>query len=181
MHQSDILNAELSRVRERLGKDDLYILETGTIRGDTDNYHQGDGWSTLTFARHAAQFGGHVTSIDLKTDVSDRVLRQHGVRDQVTLVESHSIDALARLVSLDTVKFDVILLDSDNDARLILHEYLVAQYLLAPLGTVLVDDVDLNSTGVVKGHDLVPWLGVEPRIERREGNGYSTGVLVIEP
>ena len=68
MHMSEILKAELDAFRERTGKTRLDILETGTIRGAGENYHRGDGWSTVTFAEYVKANGGSLTSIDLEID-----------------------------------------------------------------------------------------------------------------
>lgn len=177
-HLNELLAAELAR----FGDKSLQILETGTIRGDEDRYHANDGWSTLTFAEHVGLNGGRVTSIDLDVSTADRVLIRHGVREFVDLVQGHSVDVLAGLVRARK-NFDVILLDSDNDADLILHEYFLAKRLFRSPGLLLVDDVELDSTGVVKGHKIVPQLtaeGVDFRILTRTGDGYSTGVLVCD-
>ena len=158
-------------------------METGSIRGEGENYKADDGWSTLVFAEHVKDYGGRFTSIDLDTAAAGRVLTDHKVRSCVELIEGHSIDTLARLLHGGQRRFDVAFLDSDNDAALILHEYLIAHLMVRSPGLILVDDVDLDSSGVVKGHALVPWLdrnGQQYRLLTRTGDGYSTGVLVIE-
>lgn len=183
MHLSKLLQAELASFRERAGKSDLRILETGTIRGTGDNYRANDGWSTLTFAQEVQEHGGSVTSIDLDTNAAKTVLGREGFIDLVTLVEGYSIDVLADLLRKRKTVLDVVYLDSDNDSSLILHEYFIVRHMMASPGLILVDDVDLDSTGVVKGHKLVPWLeshGATYRMEQRTGDGYTTGVLVVE-
>lgn len=184
MHLSELLTRELDVLRERSGRDTLYILETGSIRNEAEQYHQNDGWSTLTFAEYVSRYEGAVVSVDLDTRAADVVLRRHGLRDRVDLIQEHSIAALAALVAdpAQHESFDVILLDSDNDDDLILHEYLLASYLLAPGGLLLVDDVEPGSDLVVKGRKLLPWLdkaGVTYRLETRTGADLSTGVLVM--
>jgi predicted O-methyltransferase YrrM len=136
----------------------------------------------LTFAAQVAEFGGTATSIDLNVDAADQVLGQNGLRRQVTLIPGHSIDVLAALLYESPMRFDLILLDSDNDPGLILHEYLIAKRLLRGDGIIVVDDVDPHSTTVMKGHALQPWLdehGIEYHIQQREGNGFTTGMMVI--
>lgn len=163
----------------------LHILETGTIRGEGEQYRIGDGWSTVAFAEHVRDHGGSVTSIDLDVSTARKVLEEQDLDGYVTLIEGHSIQALSRLLAADSrhdlVGFDVILLDSDNDPQLILHEYLIAAQMLRRPGVLIVDDVDLESEMIMKGHQVVPWLdreGVPYEIVQREAGGYTTGVLI---
>jgi cephalosporin hydroxylase len=187
MHLSEILAAELDAFRQRTGKEKLNIVETGSIRGEGDNYRQNDGWSTVTFAEHIKEHGGSLTSIDLDIETADKVLRSKKLRSQVTLIEGHSIDVLSALLveaaSKDKTPFDVAFLDSDNDGALIFHEYLIARKLTRSPGLILVDDVDLLSTEVVKGHEILPWAranNIPHRIIERGNDHYRTGVLVFE-
>jgi hypothetical protein len=180
-HFSQLLTGELDAYSERTGRKDLAILETGSIRNEAELYHQNDGWSTLTFALHVADHGGSLTSVDLDIAAADTVLTRHGIREHVNLVQQHSIEFLAGEVAAGA-RYDVILLDSENDADLILHEYLLAKN-LGP-GLVLVDDVEPGSPTVVKGHKLLPLVqasGVSWRMLRRTGSGnFSVGVLALD-
>lgn len=180
-HFSQLLTDELNAYAERTGRADLKILETGSIRNEAEEYHQNDGWSTLTFAQYVQAHGGSITSVDLDITAADAVLTRHGLRDTVNLVQQHSIEFLAGELGAGT-RYDVILLDSENDADLILNEYLLAKH-LGP-GLVLVDDVEPGSTTVVKGHKLLPLIeatGVRWRMLRRTGAGhFSVGVLALD-
>lgn len=156
------------------------IVETGTIRGEGEQYRTGDGWSTVALAEHVRDYGGTLTSIDLDVSTARKVLTDQGLDGYVTLMEGHSVQVLAQLLS-DCRRFDVALLDSDNDAQLILHEYLAVSPMLQRPGLLIVDDVDLESELVLKGHELVPWLdreGVTYEIVQRDCDGYTTGVLI---
>lgn len=180
-HLSKLLVAELDAFRKRTGRDTLTILETGSIRGTEEQYHQNDGWSTLTFAEYVRANSGTLTSVDLDTEAADEVLTRHELRDFVRLVQGDSvatIEALPRDVALD-----VVFLDSDNDSDLIMREFIAVRELTTSPALFLVDDVEPGSTGVVKGHQILPWLqnnDIAHRLERRTGTGYSTGVLVFE-
>ena len=180
-HFSQLLTDELAAYSARAGRRDLTILETGSIRNEAEEYHQNDGWSTLTFAQHVKEHGGSLTSVDLDISAADVVLTRHGLRDTVNLVEQHSIDFLAAQIATGA-RYDVILLDSENDADLILHEYMLAKNLGA--GLILVDDVEPGSTTVVKGHKLLPLIetsGTPSRMLRRTGAGtFSVGVLALD-
>lgn len=208
-HLSEILKTELARLRERVWVETdattanvaLDILETGTIRNTGENYHVNDGWSTLTFAEEVREHGGHLTAIDLDVSAAREVLTARDLtsRPLVTFWEGHSIDVLSGILAnaygnaektntgdliLGGDGFvDVAFLDSDNDGGLILHEYLIVLRMVRSPGLIMVDDVDMDSTGVTKGHQIVPWLdahGTPYRLEKRHGDGYETGVLVIE-
>lgn len=180
MHMSTILVAHLAELRQlRPEGYELQILETGTIRQDTDAHRQGDGWSTLTFAQYVDTHGGHVTSIDLDVDTAHKVLDREQMLDHVTLRQGYSVDWLSSMLAAGQ-RFDAILLDSDNDAQLILHEFMIARHLLNRPGLIMVDDVVPGSREVVKGHQLLPWLAdrsIEYTITERTGGGVRSGVL----
>jgi hypothetical protein len=208
MHLSEILKTELAKLRGRMRVDagstsaptvELDIVETGTIRNPGEAYRVNDGWSTLTFAEEIAEQGGTLTAIDLDVSAARGVLSAHGLMDGVTFYEGHSIEALSGMLAnayahakkandghvfLGGDGFvDVAFLDSDNAAGLIFHEYLVAKRMVRSPGLIMVDDVDMTSDVVLKGHQLIPWLdahGTPYRLEKRHGDGYETGVLVIE-
>lgn len=187
MHMSEILNAELDAFRERSGRNQLDILETGTIRGAGDNHKQGDGWSTVTFAEYAKVNGGSVTSIDLNIDTAIQVLKTHRLASQVKLIKGMSVEIIQAMTARKgrpiSGSLDVVLLDSGNDAALTLREYLAVKPLMRSPGLVIVDDVDMESEEVVKGHEIVPFIqarDIAYRIIERTGYGFHTGVLVFE-
>jgi hypothetical protein len=207
MHLSEILNAELGKLRERIAAAGeraeraapLDIMETGTIRNTGEEYRVNDGWSTLTFAEDVQAHGGSLVAIDLDVSAAREVLQARGLDHLVTLHQGYSIDVLAGMLAsafgnakktsggrltLGGAGFvDVAFLDSDNDSGLTLGEYMIVNHMMRSPGLIMVDDVDLDSTGVVKGHQIVPWLdahGTPYRLEKRHGDGYETGVLVIE-
>lgn len=183
MHMHDIIDRELAAFCEATGQDvkTLQILETGTIRQDTEAHRLGDGWSTVAFARAVGDKAGygHVTSVDLHIETAGRVIAREGLGEYVTLRQGYSIDWMASMLAAGQ-QFDVILLDSENDAQLILHEYMLATKLLRRPGLLLVDDVVPGSPDVVKGLRLLPWLDerrVEYHITPRTGGGVHSGVL----
>jgi predicted O-methyltransferase YrrM len=191
MHLSEILNAELDAFRERTGKTRLDILETGTIRGTTENYRVGDGWSTITFAEHVKANGGTLTSIDLDITNAELVLKEKRLTKYVNLIKGASVQEIKKLATTSATSktraakrsVDVAFLDSGNDASLTFSEYLAVKEIMRAPGLVIVDDVDMNSHEVVKGHEIVPFLQaneVPHRIIERVGDGFRTGVLVFE-
>jgi hypothetical protein len=182
MHMHDIIADQLEKFRQlqlRPHNWELEILETGTIRQDTEAHRQGDGWSTVAFAGHVAEHGGEVTSIDLHIETAQQVLVRERLAERVTLRQGYSIDWMASMLAAGQ-RFDVILLDSENDAQLILHEFMIATKLLRRPGLILVDDVVPGSNDVVKGQQLLPWLDghkMEYDITPRTGGGVRSGVL----
>lgn len=181
MDLQGIIQEELAALAGRENRA-LDIIETGTIRGAEDRYRTGDGWSTIAFAEHVRNNAGSFTSIDLDVSTARAVLADHldHLDRYVNLVEGHSIQVLAHAAASGQ-RPDVVLLDSDNDSQLILHEYLIVSAMLNRPGLLIVDDVDLESELIVKGHKLVPWLdreGVLYEIVQRDAGGYTTGVLI---
>jgi len=186
MHLHDILKLEFAR----FGNRPLNIVETGTLRNDTEPSRIGDGWSTIFFAERVKQLGGKLWSIDLETGGADRMLRQRGLRDCCELLQRHSLAALASLCRAHDLSIDIAFLDSDNDGTLIYHEFLVASELVAAGGLILMDDVRMahHLTGEAqlarKGDVVLPYV-VENKLahrlhERHGWNDYRTGVLAVD-
>lgn len=190
MHLSEILKAELKAFTERTGNKKLRILETGTIRGATPNYEENDGWSTVTFAEHVKANGGLFTSIDLDISTATTVLKSKKLYTHVQQIQGYSVDVLAGLATsmytdpnATEGSYDIAFLDSDNNGSLIFHEYMVVKHMMRSPGLIIVDDVNMNSQEVLKGHEILPWLianEIPHRLLERTGDGYRTGVLVFE-
>ena len=191
MHLHDILNQELIR----FGVDTpIRVVETGTIRDAREETGAvGDGWSTLYFAerhkRTAARYTTDFVSIDLDTTIADEVLRARGLRNHVYLDQGHSISKLTALaigLGLDHTGYDVAFLDSDNDAKLIFYEFLIAQNIVRHGGLIIIDDVRMphHPVGAFKGDVVWPHVkeqGFKHHVVERDGwNGYKAGVLIIE-
>jgi len=186
MHMSELLRIELSAYRERTGKTALNILETGTIRDEREQYQQNDGWSTLTFAEDVRDNGGDLVGVDLFIGAAENVLSAAHLREFVTLHQGYSVDVLAGMLELpkeSRPSFDVVLLDSDNEGNLILHEFMIAKRLMAKDAMLLLDDVNLSSPHVFKGDKIIPWLtehGHVYRTLRRTGTNYATDVVAVD-
>lgn len=202
MHMNELLNHELEHVAAEFGTRRLNILETGCIRNDGEQYRINDGWSTWTLAKWVAENGGTSTSIDLDISKAHGVLSRHGLfsggtlpdpgaegavaSGGVTLDQGYSVNVLARILASGVRQaFELILLDSDNDPNLILHEFMIAKHLVKPGGTILIDDVSLDNDGPdgSKGDAIVPWAeahGIPSRTVKRTGDGYVTTVVALE-
>lgn len=181
MTMSDHIRELLGVVRERTDKKKLDLLETGSIRSNELRFRDGDGWSTLALGTHVRMNGGTATSIDLDTTMASQVLSTHGLDTNVKLIEGHSIDAMAAFVE-EAARFDFILLDTDNDAQLTLHEWYLAKRLIRKGGVIMVDDVEPRSRHVLKGNDLVPHLelhSIPYELHKRTKNNVTTGICVV--
>lgn len=180
MRLQEIVNRELAAC-----DGEVHCLETGSIRGDEPRYEAGDGWSTVAFARHVQERGGSFISVDLDTSIADKVLTREGLRESVDLRQGDTRQVLPKVVAEYAEAgrhLDVVLLDSDNDPDLIMEEFLILRPLMREGTTLLVDDVEPGSTGVVKGHLILPYLetgNFAPEVIIREGNGFNTGVLRV--
>jgi len=178
----DLIDTHLARLRTKLGRKDLTSVETGSIRSAETRFRDGDGWSTVALAVNARNHGGRAVSIDLDTSVASQVLTAHDLYDNVALTQGHSIDVLAGFLQAGE-QFDFILLDSENDAQLILHEWYLARRLVAPGGIIMIDDVEPGSTDVLKGNDVIPHFNLHKipyKLHRRTKNRIHTGVAVVE-
>lgn len=212
MHMNDLLNSELEALAERLSGPDLDILETGCIRNGGEQYRINDGWSTWTFATWVKKHGGSMRSIDLDVSVAHMVLMRDGLMGDSPgleptqegsifwregkatkgrshersfgLTQGYSVDVMAELLRRNGPEsFDVILLDSDNDPNLILHEFFIAKHLIRPRGLILVDDVGGSEGDATKGDAVVPWADthlIPYRTLTRTGDGYVTNVIALE-
>ncbi|MEW1679277.1 class I SAM-dependent methyltransferase [Streptomyces noursei] len=180
---SDILTAELATLRERQGRDQLDIVETGSIRNDTEPHRVGDGWSTLIFAQHVATHGGAFMAIDLDTTPAARVLAREGVADAAALLTGDSVTMLSTLGRQGRT-YDLLLLDSADDPHLILEEFIVAEKIVRPGGTILIDDVAYHHTSYgSKGGAVLPYLrktGRPFRVLTRWGGGANIDVIAVD-
>lgn len=200
MHMNELLNGELERLAARLDRRKLAILETGCIRNGGEQYRINDGWSTWTFAKWVQDNGGWSESIDLDVSVAHMVLMRDGLMKEgpgleptqegsirssgITLHQGYSVDVLVKFLEEGGPRqYDVILLDSDNDPNLILHEFFVAKHLIRPEGIILIDDVGGTEGDATKGDAIVPWAdthSIPYRTLTRTGDGYVTSVVVLD-
>lgn len=193
MHMHDILDDQIRKFRAAFRHPadmygPLHILEVGSIRQDTEQHRLGDGWSTLRLAEYAAAEGGRLTSIDLDPSVARTVVRRHNLMEHVRFVEGYSIVRMGELLAAGA-QFDVILLDSENDDTLTLHEFMLARSMRRPHcpSLILVDDVVPGSDTQIKGRKLLPWIEGrtpasmpwQPTVIPRTGDGFMSGVLSV--
>ena len=137
------------------------IVETGTIRQFGDAGLIGDGHSTLKFAEYCSNFGGKVYSVDIDSEavaLSSWMVSRKYPDVEVNVIHS---DSVAFLESFDE-SIDVLYLDSDNDANLILNEAKAALGCLHEESIILIDDCfceeKKETHGIQKGDLVIPFL-----------------------
>lgn len=178
MHLHDVFDGVLERFNAAT---DVSVIETGTIRGNREQDFTGDGWSTLYFANTFHE----TVSIDLDVSVAISVLRADGLLDRVELIQGDTRIELPKLMESNR-QFDIVFLDSDNNADLIFDEFQIARLMTKPRGLIVIDDVELPDTsfGALKGLRVIEFLAersIPYALHVRMGwNGYRTGVLVVE-
>lgn len=181
--QSDVLNNEIEKLTEVLGRREVRILETGCIRCADEPHRIGDGWSTLTFATYVQENGGRATSVDLDTSSAATVLKKNGLTGYADLVQGDSLAYLDSLVAADR-QFDMILLDSASDPEHILREWDRAVQMVGHPGVILIDDVqhDAETCGT-KGSLIIERLarnGVAFRGLKRWSGFAWIGMMAID-
>ena len=138
----------------------LTIVETGTIRGHLDDFKFGDGHSTLRFAEYVSRFGGKLYSVDIDpmaVMISKALCTKEFpvIEDDVHIIES---DSVTFLESFDE-PIDILYLDSDNDANLILNEAKAGIRNLHEESIILIDDCfNKGNYHVEKGSLVIPFL-----------------------
>lgn len=151
--KAKIIIRELSKYRNPV------ILETGCIRHTDIKKAQSDGGSTYYIANWLKQNKGKLHSIDNKnTGKAKELLKKEGLlSENIHFHEGGSLEIL-RDINMRFVYYDFVLLDSANDADLILSEYLLIKDKVKKQSTIIVDDVNMSSHVKKKGHKLIPYL-----------------------
>lgn len=150
--KAEQIKSRLAETSQRLGKP-LRIVETGTIRNTAPEYETGDGHSTIVFANYVKDNGGTFYTIDIETSVSEKYLSMVGLSGYVNIISGYSTTALN-----DFDLIDFAYLDSANDAKNTLDEFLIAWPKITNGGCVMVDDCNEKSVELHKGDLLMPYL-----------------------
>ena len=156
-HRSDTFNHLFELMAE---SSKPTIVETGTIRNHLDTYKYGDGHSTLKFAEFVSRLGGELYSVDIDpmAVVVSKALVGKEFSDSMESIHIIESDSVAFLESFEK-PIDVLYLDSDNDANLILNEAKAALVCLHEESIILIDDCfNENEYHVEKGSLAIPFL-----------------------
>lgn len=137
----------------------VLVLEIGRIRDIRPQYEEGDGWSTLQFARHPMV--NHFYSVD--NDPKTKELCQSFIADSDKVTYSDSVGSL-ELPMLPLIDF--LYLDAENDAEATVRHYEEAKEYLMGDAVIPIDDV--YSPDGRKGELIIPLL---------EAKGYEIEML----
>ena len=152
--KSDNIISALDATAKRFNHS-LTIVETGTIRNVGDEYKEGDGHSTEAICRWIReQYEWHdFASIDTDTSVAEWYLDSLGLSDCVTLLSGYSTDILP---NIPVIEFAY--LDSANDAKNTMDEFVITWPAVPIGGCVMVDDCSDESEELHKGDILMQYL-----------------------
>lgn len=179
----DIIYQELPDFMRRSGKEKLRVLEVGVLRNLDLEHLEGDGHSTLAFARLLHQHpGSEYVGIDLDPNEAQAAIDSEGLGGFCTFLAGDSVATMRKLVEKGE-KFDVIYLDADNSGSATMREYLLAEELIASPGLILGDDMNTDHPEVRKGRVLIPYLreeGATFRIRHRHTPWDMRDILVQE-
>lgn len=150
-------------LQQEYGNDPITIVETGCIRGTSDESKMGDGWSTLNWEFYAKQTNSTVYVVDINAEHIKRSQQIVPESEHVKYTLSDSVEYLKNFEG----GIDLLFLDSFDycgDAENIkachnhsLNEVKAAWNKLNPKCFVLIDDV-FNSAWAGKGELTIPYL-----------------------
>lgn len=179
----DIIRRELPAFAQRTKKETLRVLEVGVLRARDDEHRDGDGHSTLAFARLLATMpGSTLTGIDLNPSDAEAAVADEGLDGVCTFHAGDSLE-LMRKLSEQGERFDVVYLDADNSAQGTMAEYSAALKLVDRPALILGDDMNLGHGEVEKGRILIPYLretGTPFRILHRHTPWDQRDILLQE-
>lgn len=157
----DIIYKELPAFMARSGKKALRVLEVGVLRNLDLEHLEGDGHSTLAFARLLEQHPGSTyVGIDLDPQEAQAAVDSEGLGGFCTFLQGDSVETMRKLVDRGE-KFDVVYLDADNSGSATMREYLLAEDLVVSPGLIMGDDMNTDHAEVRKGRVLIPYLREE--------------------
>lgn len=179
----EIIFEELPAFMERSGKETLRVLEVGVLRNLDEDHRDGDGHSTLAFARLLDRHPGSTyTGIDLEPHEARKAVDEEGVGSFCRFFAGDSLTMMRKLIDKGE-KFDVVYLDCDNDGAATMREYLLALDLVDRPGLIMGDDMNTDHREVRKGRVLIPFLkedGATFKLLQRKTPWDSRDILVQE-
>lgn len=167
----------------RTNKETLRVLEVGVLRNLDQEHLEGDGHSTLAFARLLHRHpGSEYVGIDLDPSEAQRAVESEGLGGFCTFYRGDSVEVMRKLVGKEE-KFDVVYLDADNSGSATMREYLLAVELVTSPGLIMGDDMNVDHPEVRKGRVLIPYLqeeGAAFRLLKRHTPWDVRNILVQE-
>jgi predicted O-methyltransferase YrrM len=179
----DIISDELPAFMQRSGKKKLRVLEVGVLRNLDQEHLEGDGHSTLAFARLLKQHpGSEYVGIDLDPSQARSAVDSEGLGGICTFCTGDSVRVM-REMAVDGERFDIVYLDADNDGATTMREYLLAEDLVTSPGLIMGDDMNTDHTEVRKGRVLIPYLresGAKFKLLQRHTPWDTRDILIQE-
>lgn len=179
----DIIYDELPAFMQRTGKKTLRVLEVGVLRNLDQEHLEGDGHSTLAFARLLSRHpGSEYVGIDLDPREAAAAIASEGLSGFCTFHQGDSVKTMQDL-AVHGEKFDVVYLDADNSGSATMREYLLAEDLVTRPGLIMGDDMNTDHPEVRKGRVLIPYLreeGASFKLLKRHTPWDTRDILVQE-
>lgn len=179
----DIIRDELPAFMRRSGKKTLRVLEVGVLRSLDQEHREGDGHSTLAFARLLKQYpGSEYVGIDLDPSEARSAVDSEGLSSLCAFHAGDSVKLMQKLIDRGE-RFDVVYLDADNDGAATMREYLLARELVNRPGLIMGDDMNTDHPEVRKGRVLIPYLregGMEFKLLQRHTPWDVRDILLQE-
>lgn len=138
----------------------LSLLEIGSIRVDNDEYHDGDGHSTLYLGRFARKHKLKFTTVDLDVTTCRQVIEREELADDVEVVQEEGTQYLFQQRSNTR---DFVYLDGPDDAEWTITAFVQAARVTKPTGLIALDDCEdmddvSHKPDAEKGRLLIPIL-----------------------
>jgi predicted O-methyltransferase YrrM len=127
-------------------KEPTKILEIGVARDLGLYARDSDGWSSLHFARHVAQYGGELTLVDIDEYSIDNCEKLTEGFKSLTYVVS---DGLSYLKDISKNYYDIINLDAGDDPSLTFEMYNITKSLNPK--AIIIDDFHTKGALIPKG------------------------------
>ena len=179
----DIICEELPAFMGRTEKKTLRVLEVGVLRNLDREHMDGDGHSTLSFARLLKGYpGSELVGIDLDPSQARAAVDSEGLGGFCTFHAGDSIETMKSLLA-NGETFDVVYLDCDNSGSATMREYILACEMLRSPGLIMGDDMNTDHPEVRKGRVLIPHLRKESipfRLRQRHTPWDTRDILVQE-
>ncbi len=157
--------SSMDKTLDLLRKHNPIILEYGMVR-HPENW-EGDGFSTIHFAYHIAQYNGMLISVDIESVnvlVSHQLLKKYEIpQKNVFLI---CADALCFMERMKLEYVDLLYLDAwdcdggklEESAKMHMHAFNMSEKWLRSGSLVLIDDIISQDTLAGKGQYLIPYL-----------------------
>lgn len=130
---------------------DVFIIETGTTRGDLGGGPESDGWATPLFGWYCQQKGGTVWTVDIEEEAIEQCKK---ITKDFSEHIQYFVGDSSKILAKSDRHIDLLYLDSANDPVIALNELKACEKNISEKTIVYIDDTSLNKKrpgGVCKG------------------------------